>query len=159
MPKALMREAVEYSSAVCFLIGTETWQSRWVKYEVARAVVDQRGLLAVHLNGLNHVHRKASDPLGYNPLHCMGLYHSPSGSYFLCEKMVKVDARTGRLDWAWRAYDDFKGPVSMPRYIPAVQRGYVMPLARYTREYEYLSEAGHQNLGAWIDMAAAEVGR
>src|SRR5215472_11148772 len=55
--KALMRNAVRYSSAVCVLIGTKTWQSRWVKYEIARAVIEQRGLLAVHLNGINHHQR------------------------------------------------------------------------------------------------------
>jgi hypothetical protein len=40
--KALMRDAVIHSSAVCVLVGTNTWQGRWVKYEIARAVADVR---------------------------------------------------------------------------------------------------------------------
>jgi hypothetical protein len=36
--KRMMREGVEHSSAVCVLVGTDTWNSRWVKYEIARAV-------------------------------------------------------------------------------------------------------------------------
>jgi hypothetical protein len=42
--KRLMRAAIKYSSAVCVLVGTDTWRSRWVKYEISRAVVDERGL-------------------------------------------------------------------------------------------------------------------
>ena len=34
--KNLMRNGVKYSSAVCVLIGTDTWNSRWVKYERTR---------------------------------------------------------------------------------------------------------------------------
>src|SRR5258708_23187661 len=52
--KKLIRDGVGYTSAVCVLVGTETWSRRWVKYEIARSVVDDRGLLAVHINGLNH---------------------------------------------------------------------------------------------------------
>src|SRR5262245_59508082 len=50
--KNLIREGVEYTSAVCVLVGSETWKRRWVKYEIARSVIDERGLLAVHINGL-----------------------------------------------------------------------------------------------------------
>jgi len=48
--KALMRRGVEHSSAICVLVGSDTWQSRWVRYEIARAVIDGRGLLAVHVH-------------------------------------------------------------------------------------------------------------
>lgn len=41
--KKLMREGVECTSAVCVLIGANTWSSRWVKYEIARSVIDGRG--------------------------------------------------------------------------------------------------------------------
>jgi hypothetical protein len=48
--KTLIREGVQYTSAVCVLVGTETWTRRWVKYEIARSVMDERGLLVVHIN-------------------------------------------------------------------------------------------------------------
>jgi hypothetical protein len=40
--KRLIREGVQYTSAVCVLIGTGTWLRRWVRYEMARAIVDGR---------------------------------------------------------------------------------------------------------------------
>ena len=35
---------------------------------MARAVIDKRGLLGVHINGLNHHGRLHADALGINPL-------------------------------------------------------------------------------------------
>jgi antiphage defense system Thoeris ThsB-like protein len=35
--KRLIREGVEYTSAVCVLAGSDTWLRRWVRYEIARA--------------------------------------------------------------------------------------------------------------------------
>jgi hypothetical protein len=43
--------------------------------------------------------------------------------------------------------------------MPAVTPGYVTPLSQYTREYDFVAGAGHQNIGAWIDRAATEAGR
>jgi hypothetical protein len=157
--KALMREAMIHSSAVCVLVGKNTWQGPWVKYEIARSVVDERGLLAVHINGLNHHHRQAPDTRGYNPLHWMGLYHSPNANYYLYENTLQVDAHSSALSWAWKPYEDFKGPVPLPKYIPSIPVGQVMPLARFTAEYDYDPSTGRRDIGVWIDRAAAAVGR
>jgi hypothetical protein len=121
--KNLMREAVEHTSAICVLVGTNTWQGRWVKYEIARAIVDERGLLAVHINGLKHHQRQAPDLRGYNPLHLMGIYHSPDGRYYIYEYNNVTISLLGLLDWQWRPYEDFKSPVNLPRYIPAINQG------------------------------------
>jgi hypothetical protein len=158
--KDLMRRGVEFSSAVCVLVGTDTWAGRWVKYEIARSVVDKKGLLAVHINGLNHVDTQAPSPRGYNPLHCLGIFHSPNGAYYLYERVPHVlDAQAGTLGWRWMPYEDFQNPVPLPRYIPFIEHGCVVPLSAYTREYDYVAEIGHRNIGAWIDQAAQAVGR
>ena len=57
------------------------------------------------------------------------------------------------------AYEDFKAPVPLPRYIPSIAQGFVMPLSRYTSEHDYVGGNGHGNIGAWIDRAAAAVDR
>jgi hypothetical protein len=156
--KKLMREGVEHSSAVCVLVGSETWKSRWVKYEIARSVVDGRGLLSVHINGLNHAQRGIADPMGYNPLHCMGIYVS-NGKYYLCENVPEVDAETGQLIWRWKRYEDFTDPVDLPRYsIPPSQTS-VVALSSCTRVYDYVADQGHSKIGIWIDTAAMDVGR
>jgi MTH538 TIR-like domain (DUF1863) len=158
--KSLIRNGMEHSSAVCVLIGTETWSRRWVKYEIARSVVDRRGLLAVHINGLNHHHRRQPDPLGFNPLHLMGVYKSPNGKFYLYEKReVIVNRQTGQRQWQWYACQDYTLAVQLPRYLTEPSVGYVMPLSSGTDEYDYAAGVGHKNLGSWIDRAAIRVGR
>jgi hypothetical protein len=71
--KNLIREGVEYTSAVCVLVGSDTWSRRWVRYEIARAVIDERGLLAVHLNNIRHHVRRQPDACGRNPLTFMAV--------------------------------------------------------------------------------------
>ena len=158
--KELMRGAVRYTSAVCVLIGTDTWSSRWVKYEIARSVIDKRGLLAVHLNGLNHNQRKQPDPLGFNVLHHLGVYKSSTGNFYLCEKsLVIVNYLTGQREWQWQQYQDYTLAVPLPRYLAEPSVGIVMPLSSGTEEYDFVAQDGHKNIGAWIDRAAQRAGR
>jgi MTH538 TIR-like domain (DUF1863) len=158
--KALMRQAVHYSSAVCVLIGTNTWKSRWVNYEIARAVIDERGLVGVQLNGINHHIRKTPDRIGLNPLHLMGIYHDQNGRFYLYEKHVVVkNAANAEVAFVWRPYGDFTDPVPLPKYIPAIPVAHVMPLSIYTREYDAATDDGFGNIGVWIDAAATQAGR
>jgi MTH538 TIR-like domain (DUF1863) len=158
--KNLMRQGVRYSSAVCVLVGANTWRSRWAKYEIARAVIDERGLLAVHINSINHHVRKTPDRYGINPLHMMGVFHAANGNYYLYEKHVVVtNATAAELGFEWRQYEDFADPVPLPRYMPDVAAGYVMPLSVHAHEYDMARDDGFNNIGAWIDAAATQVGR
>jgi antiphage defense system Thoeris ThsB-like protein len=100
--KKIMREGVDHSSVVCVLVGTDTWQSRWVKYEIARSVIDTKGLLAVHINGLPHVQTRASEKSGFNPLDIMGVYQGTNGHLYLAEKRwVPVVASSHQYEWQW----------------------------------------------------------
>jgi hypothetical protein len=158
--KNLMRGAIRHSSAVCALIGANTWRSRWAKYEIARAVIDERGLLAVHVNSINHHARRVPDRPGISPLHWMGVYNSPNGNFYLYEQHVVVtNTAAAELGFEWRPYEDYTTPVPLPRYIPNIDVGYVMPLSVHTAEYDMTTNEGFRNIGAWIDTAAAQVGR
>jgi hypothetical protein len=155
--KRLIREGVEYTSAVCVLIGTETWQRRWVKYEIARSVIDGRGLLAVHVNGLNHHQRQRPDALGLNPLHILGVGKTVSGQFYLYEN--RLVNYLGQTEWQWHRYQDYGSEVPLPPYLPEPAVNLIAPLSRGTAEYNYATEDGHKNIGAWIDLAAQRAGR
>lgn len=158
--KKLIREGVEYTSAVCVLVGTETWSRRWVKYEIARAVIDKRGLLAVHINGLNHHQRGKPDPLGYNPLHLLGVHQDQNGRFSLYERRsVIVNSLTNQKEWQWHPYQDYTFAVDLPPYLTAPGAGYVRPLSHGTAEHDFVAGTGHTNIGAWIDSAAQKAGR
>lgn len=150
--KTLIREGVEYTSAVCVLIGSQTWSRRWVRYEIARAVIDGRGLLAVHLNNLRHHVSRLTDACGPNPLAHMAVGKVQLGTafqYYLFEKSAS----------GWVRYQDFTFPVKLPPYLADPAVGYVTSLERGTALYDFANQTGHQNIGKWIDKAAQQVGR
>jgi hypothetical protein len=158
--KALIRQGMAHSSVVCVLIGSGTWARRWVKYEIARSIVDGKGLLAVHINSLNHHQRRAPDALGFNPLALMGVYKGADGRYLIYEKReVVVNRLTGQTEWQWLPYRDYQQAVSLPRYLQEPSVGLIMPLSWHADEYDYVKDVGHKNLGTWIDRAAIRAGR
>jgi len=155
----LMREAVRNSSAVCVLSGVNTWRSRWVKYEIARAVIEERGLLAIHIDGIEPS-QSTPGPAGLNPLHVMGLYQHESGHCYLVERHEVVkDVATGTLGFAWRLYADHAEPIVPPRYVGNIDTGRAAPLSLFTAEHDFLADDGATQIAAWIDAAAAQVGR
>ncbi|MGE3986727.1 TIR domain-containing protein [Pseudorhodoplanes sp.] len=155
--KSLIRNGMKGSSTVCVLIGSETWDRPFVKYEIARSLVESKGLFAVHINGLNHHHRKAPDPFGFNPLHLMGVYKAPNGSHYIAEKRnVVVNYLTGQAEWQWQQYGEYTAPITRPRYLPEMATNEVVPLSQGTVEYYYDPK---NDLGSWIDQAARAVGR
>ena len=159
--KRLIREGVHYTSAICVLVGSETWLRRWVKYEVARAVIDRKGLLAVHLNSIRHHQTRTPHTRGRNPLDFMavGKVQTLGGArYFLFEKVAKPDGLGGyRLEW--HRYEDYTEPVTRPAWVDDPQPGYVTPLSTNAYVYDYIADEGHKNIGAWIDRAAVRAGR
>jgi hypothetical protein len=153
--KRLIREGVGYTSVVCVLVGTQTAIRRWVRYEIARAIIARRGLLAVHLNGIRHHQPLVPHVRGPNPLASMAVGKlQPNNAllppvYYLFEYTQQ----------GWVRYRDHTDPVSLPTYLPDLSPGYVMPLSAGTAEWDYIANDGSKNIGLWIDRAAQAVGR
>jgi hypothetical protein len=161
--KRLIRNGVEYTSAVCVLIGTDTWLRRWVRYEIARAVVDGRGLLGVHLNSIRHHQTQTPHTRGHNPLDFMAVgkvqpdVWKPA-RYYLFEKQAWPNG-VGGYRWVWNRYSDYTDPVSLPSWLADPAPEYVTPLSQNASVYDYTAGHGHRNIGSWIDNAAQGAGR
>jgi hypothetical protein len=153
--KNLIREGVQGTSVVCVLVGSHTWNRRWVRYEIARAVIDNRGLLSVHINGLNHVDTRRPDPKGLNPLAFIGVCQQAPGKFVLYERVFSE----GSSQWQWRNYEDYTRQIDLPKYLPEPSVGWVIPLSAGTPEYCFVEQRGHELIGGWIDAAARIVGR
>jgi hypothetical protein len=161
--KRFIREGICYTSAVCVLVGSETWLRRWVRYEIARAIIDERGLLTVHLNGIKHHQGLAPDALGQNPLAYLAVGKVQENllqpaRYYLFEKTAVPDPGGG-YQWAWIRYSDYTDPVRLPCWVADPAPGYVTQLSSNADVYDYIAGGGHKNMGAWIDRAAQRPGR
>jgi hypothetical protein len=161
--KQLIRSGVLRTSAICVLAGSLTWDRRWVKYEIARAVIDGRGLLTVHINSINHHQTKGPHPLGLNPLAHMGVAklqpnkRLPS-QYFLYEMKLVPDSYGGLVE-QWTRYGDYTLPVKKPAWLDDPPVDHVVPLSSNAAECDYELDGGDRNIGSWIDKAARQAGR
>ena len=50
--KRLINTNLENTSTTCALIGAETWQRRWVRYEILKSYDRGNKLFGVHINGI-----------------------------------------------------------------------------------------------------------
>jgi MTH538 TIR-like domain (DUF1863) len=157
--KTLMRNGVKFSSTVCVLIGTSTWFSRWVRYEIARSAIDQKGLFAIHINSIRHHERQTPDEFGMNPLNFVGLHRRQDGAYILVERVPTIDFATQLPEFKWQAYEDHSQAVPLPRYVADFPIGHTYTLATFVPVYDMMKDGGYQNIGVWIETAARAVGR
>jgi MTH538 TIR-like domain (DUF1863) len=116
--KRLIRDGVEHTSTICVLVGSQTWGRRWVRYEIARAVIDGRGLLAVHLNNIRHHAIRQPHPLGENPLAYMAVGKVQSPNAFVAARYYLFEL-TGQ---GWIPYQDHTDAVKCPATLPILLR-------------------------------------
>jgi hypothetical protein len=134
-----------------------------VRYEIARAIIDGRGLLTVHLNNINHHQTKGSHPRGRDPLAHMGIAKLWQNrrlppQYYLYEMNLVPDGYGGVIE-RWIRYDDFTDPVKKPAWLSDPGVDEIMPLSANAAEFDYECDCGHRNIGTWIDEAAKQSGR
>jgi hypothetical protein len=123
-------------------------------------VINNKGLLAVHINNINFVGGTGPDPLGINPLHFMGIHRDTNGNHYLVErKLAVLNEAIGEVGFKWHWYGDYPLEVPRPRYIPELAVGAVVPLSTGTMTFDYTRDVGNKNIGFWLDWAAMQVGR
>jgi hypothetical protein len=153
--KRVMQAGVHRSGVVCVLIGSTTWMSFWVRYEIALAVIGKRGLVAVDLNSIQHHERRAVDPIGVNPLHFMGVYKE-GGNWYLVERTIFETDAGPALRWVW--YSEYRKPIDRPLYVPDVENT-VMPLSDYAGRFDFMTQNGPADMGQWLEAGAKNAGR
>ena len=156
--RKIITAGMKNSSAVCVLAGSETFRRPFVRYEIALAVIDGRGLLTVHVNDIPHVEGGLTHPRGPNPLDYMGVMRCKDGLFRLAELNDYADGQSGVV-WRWEAYSVHTGAVTCPRWLTKPDINHVMPLSVGADEYDYTAGNGHKNIGIWIDRAAQRAGR
>jgi len=146
--KQLIRDGIKNTSVTCILAGSNTAYRRWVRYEIARSVIKQNGLLTVKIHNLKNYKGQYSME-GTDPLSVMGVY-----------KVGFEDFRLAELrNSAWVQYQDYTQSVSLPsNWIKPTSRD-VIALNQYADCYYYVQGYGSSNFASWVRNAALAVGR
>ena len=146
--KKFLREGMENTSVTCVLAGTDTWNRRWVRYEIARSIIKGNGLLTVDIHNVENNKQEVSKK-GADPLSAMGLYRTANGIYL--------------AEWSggkWVAYKDYR--LAIPEkdlWLEPPKDSVAVALNKHCLRYDFAGQSGRKNLGDWIETAAAMAGR
>ena len=146
--KAFLRDGMKNTSVTCVLAGAQTFERRWVRYEIVRAILKGNGLLTVDIHGVGNKDGKTSAK-GLDPLTQVGLYKANERIYF-------AEIRDGK----WIKYEDYTAAVAASDlWFDAPVSNTVVPLSKHCLRYDFTAQNGRANLSEWIETAAGLAGR
>ncbi|MEZ5378224.1 MAG: TIR domain-containing protein [Acidimicrobiales bacterium] len=106
-----IRVQMLYTRAVIVLVGNDTADSKWVKYEITKAWNEKRPLVGIRIHGLKNAEQK-TDAAGVDPFSLVGLkgggtvadyvtLHNPAGS---TSNAVYDNIKNNMEGWVGNAY-------------------------------------------------------
>lgn len=139
--KRLINRNLENTSSTCILIGSRTWQRRWVRYEIMKSYDRGNTLLGVHINGITDKNQQRFVQ-GKNPFDQLGFTISNDGRTLTYYE--RDDAGN------WKIYQDLPSKsVSFDRQHWG--KGY--NLSTWVPVYDWSTGNGYQNFPTWVESA------
>jgi hypothetical protein len=139
--KRVINAGIDGTSVTCVLVGSETYDRRWVRYEIIKSFQKGNALLAVHINSIKG-RDQLTKPKGPNPLSYLGVTYSESGLTATLWQHVNGD---------WNEYGEIDGAASYQTGGVAPQyRGKGFNLAQWYPEYDWVANDGYQNFISWV---------
>jgi hypothetical protein len=139
--KRLIHRGLENTSVTCALVGTDTWQRRWVRYEILKSYDRGNALVGVHINSIpDKDHRTYAR--GQDPFARLGLsidnqgkvqYHersTPGGEWQVSRDLPAGERTFDRSSWG---------------------KGYT--LSDWVRCHDWTADDGYRNFATWVENA------
>jgi len=137
--KKLIDTQIQTSSASVVLIGTNTYDQRWVKYEIFRSMRKGNKLLGIHINGIEGRDGRGK-PLGPNPFSYLGFAYSAEGT-----EIIPHEYR----DEVWAPFTDI--PPYKVKQVPEQHRNKIITLTKIAKTYNWVSDKGALNFPQWVE--------
>jgi len=97
--KRLINAELQNTSVTCVLVGTDTYNRRWVDYEIMRSIYKGNKIIAVHINGIKGKDGKTKSK-GQNPLYYLGYSFDNTGTKLKLHTLI---------NGTWKDYTDHDG--------------------------------------------------
>jgi hypothetical protein len=144
--KRMINEGLKGSSVLCVLIGAETANRRWVRYEIFKAIETGMGVFGILIHNLKDP-KAGADVAGNNPFACMGYGLSANGGL-----VPMTHFATG-----WKNAP-FLGEIAASS--AAYLKGEDKPmLSKLFPVYDWVQADGFNNFGKWVESAALQANR
>ncbi len=155
--KNLIETGLKKTSVTAILIGDETADRRWVKYEIVKSFERGNGILAIHINRIRGKEQVISSR-GLNPLDRLAFEVSDDGKKINFFKLTNrkwiafsdlpeinnKKSNTLYFDEGWFGINDF---------------GKSFLFSEKFETYCWVNDNGHNNFSSWVDEAAEQAGR
>jgi hypothetical protein len=137
--KKLIERSLQNTQVSVVLIGTSTYNHRWVKYEIFRSMKKGNKLIGIHINRIQGRDGKEK-PLGANPFSFLGFVYSADGTTLIPHEYH---------DETWVPYTDIEPYKVKP--VPEQHRNKVITLTKITKTYDWIIDKGVLNFPLWVD--------
>lgn len=136
--KRLINGAIKNTSNTCVLIGSETFERRWVKYEIIKSVAAGNHLFGVHINKIKGRNQLTKN-YGNDPFDYLGYEYSEDGT-----KLHPIEYKNGK--WVYFGdYDAYK-----LKSKPAQSKwGKAFKLSKDYKTYCWIKDDGYNNFSSW----------
>lgn len=138
--KRLINKGLEKTSTTCVLIGSNTYERPWVRYELLKSFKKGNNILAVHVNGIKDKDGNTKIK-GPNPLKYVGVTFSDSG-----KTATLWEHKNGK----WVEYTKIDGSASYRVDVAHKYRGNGYNLSRFYNTYDWVSDHGFNNFATWV---------
>ena len=136
--KRLINSEIQNTSVTCVLVGTETFNRRWVDYELFKSLEKGNKIIAVHINGIKDKYG-STKPNGNNPLYYLGYSFVNNGTKIKLHNYIKGN---------WTDYNDLDG-----WFVKQVDERYRNIIYRFSDAYpiyDWVKDDGYNNFASWI---------
>ena len=150
--KGLIDYELQGKSVNCVLIGSETYNRRWVRYEIIKSFAMGKGLVGININWIKDKYGKTKFWPGENPFQYLGLEINKDG------KGIKLLEKIDRgVFGKWMPYKDL--PNTENKWIEKKYYGSDFTFSDFFKTYSWEWNDGLKHFNEWIEKAATEAGK
>jgi Thoeris protein ThsB, TIR-like domain len=139
--KRLINSGLENTSCTCVLIGTNTYERPWVRYEIFKSMKKWNSVFGVHINEIKGKDQKTKIK-GYNPFDYLGIEYSKTG------KTLTMYEWNGSK---WIEYYEIDGSSSyVIDEVAQSDKGNFFQLSKFYPIYDWIENDGYNNFSNWV---------
>jgi|TARA_B110000037_G_C17095798_1_gene495943 hypothetical protein len=136
--KRLINKELNNTSVTCVLVGTHTFERRWVDYEIMKSLEKGNNILAIHINGIKGKDGKTKNN-GNNPLYYLGYSFDKTGKKLSLHNYIQ-----GK----WQKYSDLEG--WSVKEVAESSRNKIFRLSTIYSIYDWIKDDGYNKFDKWV---------
>ncbi|MHC5782957.1 TIR domain-containing protein [Aliivibrio fischeri] len=136
--KRLINKELKNTSVTCVLIGSHTFERRWVDYEIMKSVERGNKLIGIHINNIRGKDGKTKTK-GNNPFYYLGYSYDSTGKKLFLHNFI---------EGKWVKYSDLDG--WNVKEVEDSRRNKIYCLSTSCSVYDWIDDDGYNNFSNWV---------